>query len=139
MSNPSDQVPPPVSGPGYPQQGAPVPPQNVGYPAPSAPAYQPAPGGGSQPGRVLGIVGLIVAFFFSVVGLILSIVAKVQSRKAGVPNGPATAGIIVGIVLLVLQIIVAVILIVVFANIFAQCADLGPGTHYVNGVTYTCS
>ena len=48
-------------------------------------------------------------------------------------------GIILGAVFLVIGIIVAIIIGTVFAGLIAQCADLGPGTHYVDGVTYTCS
>jgi hypothetical protein len=89
----------------------------------------------SAPGKTLGIVGLILAFVAAPIGLILSIVAKVQSRAAGVKNGPATAGIIVGILVILAYIIIPI---VVLGGVAAQCADLGPGVHQVNGVTYTC-
>lgn len=92
----------------------------------------------ARPGRVLGIVGFIVAFPFSVVGLIISIIAKVQSRRAGEPNGFATAGIIVGAVLFVIQIGLIVLLVVVFANLANECHSLGQGVHEVGGVTYNC-
>lgn len=106
----------------------------------SQPPQQPvAPANGSYPGKTLGIVGLIVSFFASLIGLILSIVAYSQSKKAGYKNTPALVGIILGAVFLVIGIIVAIILGTVFAGLIAQCADLGPGTHYVDGVTYTCS
>jgi len=67
-------------------------------PAPAAPA--------TYPGKTLGIVGLIVAIFFNVIGVILSAVALSQSKKAGYKNTPAKAGIIVGIVLFVLTIVI---------------------------------
>jgi hypothetical protein len=102
-------------------------------------APQPEPAGVSYPGKTLGIVGLIVAFPANLIGLILSIVAFTQSKKAGYKNTPALIGIIVGSVLLVGSIIVGIILIVVFANLIGTCVDLGAGTHDVNGVTYTCS
>ncbi|GEB46677.1 hypothetical protein [Microbacterium testaceum] len=100
---------------------------------------QPAPAGTTYPGKTLGIIGLIVAFPFNLIGLIISIVALVQSKKAGYKNTPALIGIIVGAVLVVVGIVVAIILVSVFAGIFAACGDLGPGQHYVDGVTYTCS
>ena len=100
---------------------------------------QPAPAGTTYPGKTLGIIGLIAAFPFNLIGLILSIVALVQSKRAGYKNTPAVIGIIVGAVLLVGFVIVLIVLIAVFGNLFAQCADLGPGSHYVDGVTYTCS
>jgi uncharacterized membrane protein len=99
-----------------------------------------------NPGKTLGIVALIAAFFVSLLGIILGFVALNQSKKAGYPNGPAKAAIIVGIIITVLWII-GVILFVVLgaslfgaaANQFAQvCAELGAGEHTVDGITYTC-
>jgi hypothetical protein len=80
-------------------------------PPPAAYAAGPAP----VPGKTLGIVGLIVAFFFPLVGLILSIVARSQSKRVGVPNTPATAGIVVGIVFIVVYIIATIALVGLFA------------------------
>lgn len=56
-------------------------------------------------GKTLGIVGLILAFFVSLAGLIVSIIARNQSKKAGVSNGPATAGIIISIIGLLIGLI----------------------------------
>jgi len=58
------------------------------------------------PGKTLGIVALVVTFFFSVVGLILGLVARSQSKAAGVQNTPATVAIILGIVFTVVYILV---------------------------------
>ncbi|KQO96571.1 DUF4190 domain-containing protein [Leifsonia sp. Leaf264] len=58
--------------------------------------------GADDPGRTLGIIGLVLAIFFNIIGLIVSIVAYNKSRKAGYSNGFAVAGIIVGAVLLIL-------------------------------------
>ncbi|MFB2596250.1 DUF4190 domain-containing protein [Herbiconiux sp. P17] len=151
---PQQPVPPappvPPAAPQY-QAAPPVPPA-----APTgAPAYQPQPGYGAAvapvPGKTLGIVGLIVgiAGFFivpllgSIAGLIISIIARNQSKAASVPNSPAKAGVIVGIVGIVLSVIwiaIVVIAIVIGASaLIAACGDLGPGQHIVDGVTYTCS
>lgn len=70
--------------------------------------YQAAPQpAASYPGKTLGIVGLILAIipctWFA--GLIVSIIAFVQSRNAGVRNTLALAGIVVGAVYLVLAIL----------------------------------
>ena len=62
----------------------------------------------TYPGKTLGIVGLIVSFFFSLIGLIISIIAFNQSKAAGFKNTPAKVGIILGIVFLVLGIIAAI-------------------------------
>ena len=68
---------------------------------------QPAPGV-DYPGKTLGIVGLIVAIFFNLIGLIISAIAYSQSKKAGFKNTPALVGIIIGSILLVVGIIVAI-------------------------------
>ena len=122
---------------GTPNYGTP----NYGYPG----TYQ-APA--QKPGKVMGIVGLVLSCLFfipfaSVVGLILSIVGFVQSRKAKESNGMALAGIIVGAVVSLIS-VVAMIAFFAFAadmtsSLIEVCVDNGPGTHYVNGITYECS
>lgn len=107
-----------------------------------ASAPVPAPAGTDYPGKTLGIVGLILAFVFTIVGLIVSIIANGQSKAAGYKNGPAKAGIIVSIVLIALGIIGGIVFAVAGASLFgglAQvCNDLGPGVWEIDGVTYTC-
>jgi hypothetical protein len=78
-----------------------------GQQPPSAPQVQ---YGGYAPAQprysVLAIVGFIVAFFISLVGLILSIIALVQIKRTGERGrGLALAGVILGAVFLVFQII----------------------------------
>jgi uncharacterized membrane protein len=68
---------------------------------------QPAPGQ-DYPGKTLGIVGLVLAIFFNLIGLIVSAVALNQSKKAGFKNTPALVGVIVGAVLLVIGIILSI-------------------------------
>ncbi len=99
----------------------------------------PVPAGVNYPGKMLGIAGLIAAFPFGLIGLILSIVAFVQSRKAGYQNVPAIVGIVVGAVTLLVFTAVVIVVGVMLASIIGQCAELGPGTHYVGGAKYTCS
>ena len=55
----------------------------------------------TYPGKTLGIVGLILAFFCSIVGLVLSIIAYSQSKQVGIKNNIALAGIIVAAVFMV--------------------------------------
>jgi hypothetical protein len=108
----------------------------AGYPAPAAPAYpQPEP---TPPGRVLSIVGLVLAFLAAPIGLILSIVAAVKLGKAGQPKGLAIAGIIVGAILTIVGIIGIILFATVIAGVVGMCAELGSGVWEVNGVTYTC-
>ncbi|ARJ06469.1 hypothetical protein GCM10010988_17240 [Cnuibacter physcomitrellae] len=133
-------TPPPSQQPGY---GA-APSYGSGPAAggtPSAPVK--APPGTDFPGKTLGIVGLILAILIPLVGLILSIVARVQSKKAGYKNTLATAGIIVGAVLIALYIILWIVIAIAAASAIGgaveMCQQLGPGTWEINGVTYTCS
>jgi len=92
----------------------------------------------ADPGRTLGIVGLLASIFFSAVGLFISIVAFRRSKRAGFKNGIALAGIVVG-ALTTVGIIAASIAAGLGAMHLVQvCSDLGPGEHLVNGVTYTC-
>ncbi|HYI54439.1 MAG TPA: DUF4190 domain-containing protein [Microlunatus sp.] len=79
---------------------------------------QPPPGGGNpygapqyggppaqDPGRTMGIVGLVLAVFCSLVGIVVSIIAYNKSKQAGFKNNIALAGIIVGAVVFVLSFI----------------------------------
>lgn len=100
------------------------------------------PASGPVPGRTLGIVALVVAIFFNVIGLILGIVALVQSRKAGHKNGFALAAIIVGAVLTVIGIIVTIAVISAIgfgAAAYQACEAAGfTGTIVVNGTEVAC-
>ena len=64
----------------------------------------PAP---DDPGKTLGLVGMILAIIpcTALIGLILSIVAFVMSRRIGIQNQKAMIGIIIGAIWLVLSII----------------------------------
>ncbi|HET9873394.1 MAG TPA: hypothetical protein VFP89_12480 [Propionibacteriaceae bacterium] len=69
--------------------------------------YQPTPQpAAADPGRTMGIVGLVLAIFCSLIGMIVSIIAFNKSKAAGYQNNIALAGIIVGAVLFVVGIIV---------------------------------
>jgi hypothetical protein len=70
---------------------------------------QQAAPGTDYPGKTLGIVGVILAILVPLVGLILSIVARNQSNKAGFKNTPATAGIIIGAIFVVLGVIFSIV------------------------------
>ena len=65
----------------------------------------PPPAAANDPGRTLGLIGMILAIIpcTSFVGLILSVIALVLSRRVGQPNQKALVGIIVGAVYLVLS------------------------------------
>jgi hypothetical protein len=69
--------------------------------------YQATPQPAADPGNTLGIVGLILAIIpcTTTVGLVLSIVAFIMSRRAGFQNSKALAGIIVGAAYLVIGLV----------------------------------
>ncbi|MFZ4896540.1 hypothetical protein ACL9RL_19045 [Plantibacter sp. Mn2098] len=81
-------------------------------PAPQDPQYQQpqqyAAAPADFPGKTLGLVGLILSILLPLVGLILSLVANSQSKKAGFPNQLAKVGIIIGAILTALGIIGAI-------------------------------
>jgi preprotein translocase subunit SecG len=70
-------------------------------PAPAAPT--------DYPGKTLGIVALVLAFVFTLLGLILGIVANNQSKAAGVKNTPAKVAIILSVIFIVGGILIAII------------------------------
>lgn len=112
--------------------------------APQAPEpYGQPVAGGEDPGKTLGIVGLVLAFVFSLAGLIVSIIARNRSKAAGYSNGVATAGIIISIVLLVVSIVSSIFLVAGLMTLSAGvneqiCDTLGTGEHVIEGQTYTC-
>jgi len=133
--------PPPYEATPPPAYGS-TPPPAYGDPVASWAAAPPAPYGappqGTVPGKTMGIVALILAFFMQPVGLILGIIALVQSKRAGYKNTPAVWAIIVSSVLIVLGIIIAIVVISGFAAAGAAlCAEYGTGTHEINGVPVT--
>ena len=103
---------------GYPQQYA------------AAPAVDPA--------RTLGIAGLVLSIFTSAIGLVVSIIAFRKSKRAGFKNTAALAGIIIGAITTVGVLTATIAGVAGVASLASTCADLGPGQHVVNGVTYTC-
>ena len=76
---------------------------------------QPAPIGVDYPGKSLGIVGLVLSFFFTFIGSLVSFIAWRQSRAAGYRNTPALVGVMIGVVALAFW----VVIIAVFTPLFA--------------------
>ena len=91
-----------------------------------------------NPGKTTGIVGLVLAFLLPLIGFIVSLVGRSQSKKAGLTNGPATAGIILGIIFTLGWLATIALIAIPLALLGGQCATLGPGVHESNGVTITC-
>lgn len=80
------------------------------------PAYGNAPYGApaEDPGKTLGIIGLVLCFVFSLAGLIVSIIAKKKSTAAGFTNTPANVGVILGWIFTILGAIATIFYIVAF-------------------------
>jgi hypothetical protein len=93
--------------------GAPQAPQSA-----PAPQYYGAPV--EDPGKTLGIVGFVLAFLFSVAGIVVSAIAKKKSREAGFDNQLAKWGLILSIIFTVLGAIVWILYFVVFAALIAS-------------------
>ncbi|MDF2579309.1 MAG: hypothetical protein K0S49_888 [Microbacterium sp.] len=130
-NNPSAPQPPAYQPPAYPTSSA-----DASYQNPNAPV----------PGKTLGIVAFVLALVpvgLQLVGLILGIVALVQSKKAGRKNGLALAAIIISAVLMVIGVVVAIVLFTIFGNvaneIYQTCVVEGADTVTVWGQTQSCS
>lgn len=99
----------------------------------------PAVSAAVDPGRTLGIVGLVLSIVTSLPGLIVSIIALRKSKKAGFNNVMAKVGIVIGAVFTVLWLSLSTVGVLGIVHLAHECSDLGPGVHQVGGTTYTCS
>ena len=135
---PSEQPQEPAT-PVQPEQSQPV----GQIPQPTQPVQQPAyvppqqdqPATDSQnPGKALGIAGFILAFIFPLVGLILSIVALVKSKKAGLRNGLALAGIILSSVFFVMSAILLAVTIMGYMGIQERANSQSAANNALNVV-----
>jgi hypothetical protein len=70
--------------------------------------------------NALAIVGLILAIIANLIGLIISIVAFVKSKKIGKPNKIALAGIIVGSVTTLIGLISTIFLVTAFISYYTD-------------------
>ena len=92
-----------------------------------------------NPGKTLGIVGLVLSIIsLQPFGLIVSIVGMVKSRKSGLGNGFALAGIIISVVGIIVVGIVIAVAVSAGVNLAAFCTEHGAGVFDNNGVTVTC-
>ena len=104
--NPEQQTPPEHQ----PTQPPIAPPQTPQQPPPAQPT--------TNPGKVTGIVGIVLAFvFLPFIGLILSIVSTVKSHKAGVSSVLGVIGIVLNALALVVAILLIALTIVAYVGI----------------------
>ena len=119
----------------------PIPQQPTSMVAPQAPIAPTTTA--EDPGKTLGVVSLVTAIFgLALVGLITGIIGLKRSKKAGFKNPMALAGIIISIVFTILFVAIFALasssLFKAASNLSQKCKELGPGTHYVDGATYSC-
>jgi len=106
----------------------------------TTPAPAPVPSNRAGTARTIGIISLIVAFFFQLPAFVGGIIAVAMSKKAGEGNPFGVAAIIISVLIGIAWVVVIGLLIGgVFGPIFDRCAELGNGVHEVDGVTYTCN
>ena len=77
------------------------------------------------PGRTLGIVALVFAFFSQIPALIMGIIAWVWSNKAGHSNVPAKVAVAVSATLLVLIVLAVVGWVALVASIAGEFGEFG--------------
>ncbi|MEV8249834.1 DUF4190 domain-containing protein [Microbacterium sp. NPDC076768] len=99
---------------------------------------------GPRPGATLGVVAFVLSFFLWLIGLVLGIIALVQSKRAGQKNGFAVAAIVIGSALIVIGTIVGVIVVVTIgfgaaADLVNLCAASDTGTVTYFGEVIDCA
>ncbi|MEP7205005.1 MAG: hypothetical protein ABI716_02335 [Candidatus Saccharibacteria bacterium] len=102
------------------------------------------PGSGlSIAGFVISLVAIVSNFFtfglVAVLGFVLSIIGRIQTKRAGHPSGLALAGIIISVVSGVLTFVAFAFIAFGAIQTGAHCRELGDGTHDVGNMRYTCS
>jgi len=101
----------------------------------------------ADPGKTMGIVGLVLAFLVSVAGIIVSAIALHKSKKAGYKNTIALVGLIISIVGTVVGIgLYSAITIVAYNGITTRANVTELCTQQTNAITvayhgtdYSCS
>jgi len=80
---------------------------------------------GEDPGKTMGIVGLILAFVFAPAGIIVSYLAKKKSAEAGFgENQLAKWGFILGIIFTVIGVIGWILYFVLIAAVVASSGGM---------------
>ena len=111
---------------------------------PSPYSQQPGPFGAPAVdlGKTMSIIAIILPFVgFSLVGLILGIIAKSKSKKAGYKNTLALVAIIVSIVFIVASVIIGIFVGLYFVEVATQiqaCTE-GADTVTISGQIVDCS
>lgn len=85
--------------------------------SPYGPPSQHYPPTAIDPGKNMGIIGMVLAFVFPFVGIVLSITSRSKSVKAGYSGGLGLAGIIINSVAILLWSLSLIIAIVVYQGV----------------------
>jgi len=111
-------------------------------PASPAPYLPPSTPSGDYPGKTMGLVALILAIFFNIIGGIVGIVALRTSKRAGAKNPLAVAAIIVGFALFVILSIIGIVGGIAFFTLtnelLQQCTGLSGREIVIEGTSIVC-
>lgn len=77
------------------------------------------------PGKTMGVVALVFAFFTQIPALILGIIAWVWSKNAGISNVPAKVAVAVSSAFILLGILALVGWVIVLTSAFDGFGELG--------------
>ncbi|MCA9337732.1 hypothetical protein KC951_03415 [Candidatus Saccharibacteria bacterium] len=95
-------------------------PQNATQPAdqPTPVTSTPVPSTDPEqdPGKGLAIAGIVLAFLFPLLGLVLSIIAHAKTKKAGLKTTLSTIGIVLSAVFMVLSTIFVIVIFLIAAS-----------------------
>lgn len=92
-----------------------------------------------DPGRTMGVVGIVLAFLLPLIGLVVSIKANLKSKKAGHKNSLARAGIVIATIMTILSLVFAAYFVLTVNKTIKFCNENGPGIHTTeDGLTITC-
>lgn len=115
-------------------------PQSAINTAPIATTPPAAPLQGVNPGKGLGIGSLITSILgLGLVGVILGAIGLSKSKKAGMSNGLAIAGIVLGVLGMIVGLLFAVVAFNGIAELANACAEAVGGTVTLdNGTVVNC-
>jgi len=89
--------------------------------------------------RTLGVAGLVLAVVFWPLGIALSIVAIVGSRRTGRVSRAAILGLVVGILAFAATVTLAVVIATGLGSLADRCAQFGPGEYvFDDGSSLSC-
>ncbi len=96
----------------------------VDHAAAADPATPPGPYD-DYPGKTMGVIALVLAFFTQIPALILGIIAWVWSKNAGISNVPAKVAVAVSSAFILLGLLALVGWVILVASAFDGLGELG--------------